>query len=178
VQHESTAHDPWPTSGTRHALRRLGRHIHRHNSHRCLSSFRSYTVEITVPFAARSLLPREVEVGEQPVRIGIWSKSPHGLEPPQLAQLPRLPATSFPLTRCRRTQQGSSSPSPLTILTNSFNHPPRRFHHPAAAVRVSPSSCSSCSHRLGEPWPPSITAETLLPTTESCRPLTHYVRQS
>ena len=25
------------------------RHVHRHNSHRCLSSLRSYTVEITVP---------------------------------------------------------------------------------------------------------------------------------
>ena len=33
--------------------------------------------------AARSLSPREVEVSEQRVRIGIWSKSPLRLEPPQ-----------------------------------------------------------------------------------------------
>jgi hypothetical protein len=31
------------------AFCRLGCHIPRHNSHRCLSSLRSYTVEITVP---------------------------------------------------------------------------------------------------------------------------------
>ncbi|MGH3841285.1 MAG: hypothetical protein ACRDS0_07565, partial [Pseudonocardiaceae bacterium] len=31
------------------AVSRLSRHIHRHNSHRCLFRLRSYTVEITVP---------------------------------------------------------------------------------------------------------------------------------
>jgi hypothetical protein len=35
-----------------HAISRLGGHIHRHNSHRCLSSLRSYTVDLTVPVPA------------------------------------------------------------------------------------------------------------------------------
>jgi hypothetical protein len=38
-------------------------------------------VDLIHRFADRSLLPHEVEVGEQRVRIGIWSKSPHRLEP-------------------------------------------------------------------------------------------------
>jgi hypothetical protein len=32
-----------------HTVARLGRHIHRHNSHKCLFRLRSYTVELTVP---------------------------------------------------------------------------------------------------------------------------------
>jgi hypothetical protein len=49
-------------------------------------------VDLIHRFADRSLLPHEVEVGEQRVRIGIWSKSPHGLEPPQLMNLGSPPA--------------------------------------------------------------------------------------
>jgi hypothetical protein len=44
-------------------------------------------VDLIHRFADRSLLPHEVEVGEQRVRIGIWSKSPLGLEPPPLVRV-------------------------------------------------------------------------------------------
>jgi hypothetical protein len=43
--------DQLPNQLLVHAICRLGGHIHRHSSHRCLSSLRSYTVEITVPGA-------------------------------------------------------------------------------------------------------------------------------